>query len=361
MSLEKLARPAPTDENYLEVVIRDSKGDFAELKRRVKAQGLLEKQGGFLYDKMLVNAVLLAGSFWILFNTHSWWVLVLNAAFMAFIFGQIGFITHDMGHRQAFNRPRKNDFFGLLHGNLMLGMSYGWWVDKHNQHHANPNQVDFDPDIAIPVLAFTKEEALEKRGIIKAMVKYQGYLFVPILMFETFSLRVGSLQFFANRKDWKYRKLEIALFCLHFAWFFGMIFTALGFWPGLVFVAVQQALFGLYLSSVFAPNHKGMPMIPEDSVMDFLQLQVVTARNVRAHPVTDFWYGGLNYQIEHHLFPTMARNQLRKAQQIIRAYCEECGVPYYETSILRSYAEILAYLHEISAVLRVKQGAPVTA
>ncbi|HUF38564.1 MAG TPA: acyl-CoA desaturase [Anaerolineales bacterium] len=357
MTLEKTARPAPTDEHYLESVIRDSHGNFAELKRRIKAQGLLEKQGGFLYYKMAINAVLFAISVWILFNTGSWWVLILNAAFLAFIFGQIGFVTHDMGHRQGFGRPRKNDFFGLIHGNLMLGMSYGWWVDKHNQHHANPNQVDFDPDIEIPVLAFTEEEALKKKGIIKTMVKYQGYLFVPILMFETFSLRVGSIQFLWNRKDWKYRKIETVLFILHFAWFFALIFYALGGWQAIAFIAIQQALFGLYLSSVFAPNHKGMPMIPDDVEMDFLQLQVVTARNVRSHPVTDFWYGGLNYQIEHHLFPTMARNQLREAQKIIRAYCEECNVPYYETSILRSYVEILTYLHEISAVLRTKPEA----
>jgi fatty acid desaturase len=358
MTFEKTARPAPTDENYLEVVIRDSNGNFAELKRRIKARGLLEKQGEFLYYKMALNVVLMAISIWILYTYQSWPVIVLNAAFMAFIFGQIGFIAHDMGHRQAFNRPRKNDFFGLIHGTLLLGMSYGWWVDKHNQHHANPNQVDFDPDIAIPVLAFTEEEALKKQGIIKTMVKYQGYLFVPILMFETFSLRIGSIEFFLKRPDWKYHKLEIALFILHFTWFFGLAFTALSGWQAIAFVAIQQALFGLYLSSVFAPNHKGMPMIPEDSVMDFLQLQVVTARNVRSHPITDFWYGGLNYQIEHHLFPTMARNKLREAQGIIRDYCEETGVPYYETSILQSYAEILTYLHEISAVLRKKQGAP---
>jgi fatty acid desaturase len=240
-------------------------------------------------------------------------------------------------------------------------MSYGWWLGKHNQHHANPNQVDFDPDIAIPVLAFTKEDALRKRGFIKTMVKYQSYIFFPILMFETFSLRIGSLQFLSARKDWKYRRVEMALFVLHFVWFFTLSFLALGFWPGLAFIAIQQALFGLYLSSVFAPNHKGMPVIPEDAEIDFLQLQVVTARNVRAHPVTDFWYGGLNYQIEHHLFPTMARNQLREAQKIIRAFCEECNVPYYETSILRSYAEILSYLHEVSAVLRQKPAVQVAA
>jgi fatty acid desaturase len=80
--------------------------------------------------------------------------------------------------------------------------------------------------------------------------------------------------------------------------------------------------------------------------------QILTARNVKAHPVVDFWYGGLNYQIEHHLFPTMAENKLREAQKIVRAFCEEHHILYHETSVVRSYAEILQYLHLISAPLR---------
>jgi fatty acid desaturase len=77
---------------------------------------------------------------------------------------------------------------------------------------------------------------------------------------------------------------------------------------------------------------------------------------VRAHPLTDFWYGALNYQIEHHLFPTMPRNKLREAQQIVRAYCEQHSIPYHETGMLQSYQEILGYLHAVSAPLREKKA-----
>jgi len=126
---------------------------------------------------------------------------------------------------------------------------------------------------------------------------------------------------------------------------------------GLLFILVQQALFGLYMASVFAPNHKGMLVVGRDEVMDFLRLQVLTARNVRAHPITDFWYGGLNYQVEHHLFPSMARNQLREAQVIIRKFCEEQQISYYETGMVNSYVEILDYLHIVSAPLRLKKPA----
>jgi fatty acid desaturase len=271
---------------------------------------------------------------------------------MAFVFGQIGFIAHDAGHRQGFHLPKQNDFFGLIHANLLIGMSYGWWLDKHNQHHAQPNVEDMDPDIDIPVVAFTEKAALEKRGVPRFIVKYQKYFFFPLLLFEAYSLRVGSVGFLAQRKDWKYRPVEIGLLTLHFAWYFALVFSTLGAGLGLAFILVHQALFGLYMASVFAPNHKGMLIIRKDEVIDFLRLQVLTARNVRAHPITDFWYGGLNYQIEHHLFPTMARNQLREAQTIIRQFCDELEISYHETSMFHSYVEILDYLHEVSAVLR---------
>jgi fatty acid desaturase len=139
---------------------------------------------------------------------------------------------------------------------------------------------------------------------------------------------------------------------LHYLLYFGLLFARLSVWHAIAFFIVQRALFGLYLGSVAAPNHKGMLVLERGSRMDFLRSQVLTSRNVKAHPFTDFWYGGLNYQIEHHLFPTMPRNNLRKAQQIVRAFCEAHSIAYHETSMLQSYREILDYLHEVSAPLR---------
>ena len=328
---------------------------YAALKRLIMAKGLLDKQPGFLTYKILLTAAMFTVSIVVLILIDNFWVQLLNAVYFAFVFGQIGFIAHDTGHRQGFHTTGQNDFFGLLHGNLLIGMSYGWWMDKHNQHHAHPNQEDMDPDIAIPVIAFTEKAALEKRGVPRFIVKYQKFFFIPLLLFEAYSLHVGSVMFLNQKKTWKYRWIEILLFALHFVWYFALIFLALGTWKGLVFILIHQALFGLYMASVFAPNHKGMLIIRKGEVMDFLSLQVLTARNVKAHLVTDFWYGGLNYQVEHHLFPSMARNQLRKAQTIIRKFCEDQEISYYETSIFHSYVEILDYLHLVSAPLRQKK------
>jgi fatty acid desaturase len=129
-------------------------------------------------------------------------------------------------------------------------------------------------------------------------------------------------------------------------------FYLLGFWPALLFVIVNKAAFGLYMALVFAPNHKGMPVLSASDELDFMRQQILTARNVRPGLITDYLYGGLNYQIEHHLFPAMPRNRLGEASEIVRAMCQRYGIEYYETSWLQSYKEIINHMHAVSAPLR---------
>jgi fatty acid desaturase len=106
-------------------------------------------------------------------------------------------------------------------------------------------------------------------------------------------------------------------------------------------------LLGLYLGSVFAPNHKGMPILARDDDSDFLRRQVLTSRNVRGGGVLDFLLGGLNYQIEHHLFPNMPRPALRHAQPFVRAHCAAHGLPYVETGLFESYGQALGHLEAV--------------
>jgi fatty acid desaturase len=239
-----------------------------------------------------------------------------------------------------------------------LGISYGYWVRKHNQHHASPNHVDMDPDIDIPIMAFSEEQALEKRGFARLLVKYQAFLFMPLLFFQATSMHLYAIYILIKDPP-RYRWVELGLIALHWVLYIGLPLYFLGPLAALIIVLVRQALSGFYMASVFAPNHKGMLVIDDNTQLDFLRIQVLTSRNIRSHPVVDFWYGGLNYQIEHHLFPTVPRHNLRELQAIIKTFCAERNIEYYETSMINSYREILHYMHEISAPLRVPSAAPV--
>ncbi|HEY7832515.1 MAG TPA: acyl-CoA desaturase [Ktedonobacterales bacterium] len=324
---------------------------YAELKRLVKEHGLLDRHPLRALARVAIVDALLVVSVAVLFGVHIFWVQCLNALLLAFVSTQLGFTGHDAGHRQSFASTRLNDAVGLVHGNLGLGMSFSWWMDKHNRHHSHPNEIDSDPDIDIPQLAFTPEDAARKRGFGRFVAAHQVWFFFPLLMLVALDLQRSSVLFLLRDKV-RHPKTETLLLVLHYVIYLGVIFSALPAWQAVVFIVIHKAATGLYLGSTFAPNHKGMLLIEHNSTMDFLRRQVLTARNVRAHPLTDIWYGGLNYQIEHHLFPAMSRGNLPRAQKVIRAYCQGHGVSYYETSMLRSYGEILAYLHAVGACLR---------
>ena len=324
---------------------------YAELSRQVKEAGLLERRSGYYLWKIAVTIGLLAAG-WTVFVVvgNSWWQLAV-AAFLAVIFTQIGFLGHDAGHRQVFGTRRANYVAGVLLGNLGIGLSYGWWVDKHNRHHAHPNTEDADPDIAVGALAFSSAQAGASRGLARLVYRYQAYLFFPMLLGEAISLHTSSIRALTS-PDSRHRPLEIALLAVHAVGYLTLVFLVLSPVKAVVFILVQQGLFGLYLGSSFAPNHKGMPILEAGDKTDFLRRQVLTSRNVRGGWLTDFALGGLNYQIEHHLFPSMPRPNLRRSKAMIETFCQQRDLPYCESSLVGSYAQALRYLNTVGRLAR---------
>jgi fatty acid desaturase len=341
-----------SDERSAHAGSRSGTNHYAELKRLIKENGLLDRQPAYYAGKSVFTIGLLAVGLTLLLVLNSPWLQLLNAVYLAFVFVQMSLLAHDFGHRQfSFRSSWKNDWLTLIFGNLLLGLSRQWWIDKHNEHHGHPNQIDVDPDVDIPLLAFDEAQALEKRGLARLVVKYQAVLIFPLSFLQAISMLRSSIEFLAVKKA-KSTLVEALTICAHFALYFGLLFTMLEPLTAVLFVVVHRGLFGTYMVSIFAPNHKAMPMLEQNNQQNFLHRQVLTSRNVVAHPVTDFWYGGLNYQIEHHLFPRLPRNKLREAQPIIRGFCRDHCIAYHETSVLQSYKEILKHLHEVGAPLR---------
>jgi fatty acid desaturase len=317
---------------------------YTELRRRIRQEGLMDRRPRYYAIKIAVLAVLVAGGWAAFFALGDSWYQLLAAVYLAAVSGQVAFLGHEAGHRQIFRSRRGNDLVGLVYGNLMIGLSFGWWTGKHNRHHAYPNQEGKDPDIAIPVLAFSAEQAGERRGVARLLARYQAYLFFPMLLLEAVSMHVISIRAVLKGPVRRWR-LEGLLLFVHLAGYLTAVFLVLS-WPrALAFIAVQQGLFGLYLGCAFAPNHKGMPVLSEQDNLDFLRRQVLTSRNVSGGRLTETMLGGLNYQIEHHLFPSMPRPSLRRCRILVRAFCAQTGLLYCETGLVSSYSQVLRHLH----------------
>jgi fatty acid desaturase len=325
--------------------------EYTQLSRQLKQAGLLDRRRGWYAARIGLNLALLAGG-WAVFVVvgESWWQLV-TAAYLAVVFTQVAFVGHDAGHRQIFRSRRANDLVGLLHANLGVGISFGWWVPKHNAHHSNPNHEDLDPDVSITALAFTADQARAKHGLVRLLARHQAWLFFPLLLLEAAQLHLASIKAIVRGRD-RTNAVEGLLLLVHVAAYFTALLLVLSPWQAVAFVVVQQGLFGLYLGCAFAPNHKGMPTLTDGDRLDFARRQVLTSRNVAGSRLVDFVLGGLNYRIEHHLFPNMPRPNLRHAQPLIRAFCAQHGLPYAEASLFGSYAQAVRHLHTVGAPLR---------
>ncbi|WP_369193103.1 fatty acid desaturase family protein [Streptomyces djakartensis] len=329
--------------------------DFSELSRRITEAGLLRRRPLYYSVRFGLVAAALAGSVGAFVALGDSWVQLIVAVALAVVFGQLGLAAHDLAHRQVFSRRRPSEAGGLLVANLLLGMSYGWWMNKHTRHHANPNHEGKDPDVSPDILVWSRRQARRAKGLPGFVGKYQAALFFPLLTLEGLNLSFNSFRSLTS-PSMKKPALEGTLLVAHFAVYFGGLFAVLSPGKALAFIAVHQGLFGIYLGSVFAPNHKGMPMIEEGTRLDFLRRQVLTSRNVRGGALIDAFMGGLNYQIEHHLFPSMPTPALAKAQLITERYCAELGVPYHQAGLIESYGMALRHLRSVGEPLRARES-----
>lgn len=282
---------------------------------------------------------------------ESWFQLLIAAA-LGIVFTQFAFLAHEASHRQVFTSGRTNDRLGKIVATLVVGMSYSWWMTKHTRHHKNPNQIGQDPDIAYDTIAFTVESAAEQRGFKAWIVQRQGWLFFPLLLLEGINLHYISIRTLITDKSIKGRWIELAMIVARVSAVVFILFWFLPVGMAFAFLGVQLAVFGLYMGASFAPNHKGMALIPAGTQMDFLRKQVLTSRNIRGGWWATWLFGGLNYQIEHHLFPSMPRPHLAETRRIVREYCATIGVPYTEASLMRSYGIVIEYLNRVGLAAR---------
>jgi len=321
--------------------------DYTELSRRVKAAGLLERRRGWYVFRCLLLIGGFVGAFMLLFGLgHTWWQLLVAALFGVLV-TQAAFLSHDGAHRQVFTSGVRNEWFSRIVGNLVAGLSYGWWMRKHSKHHANPNTIGKDEDIGTGALVFDVADVAARTGLVGWITARQGWLFFPMLTLEGLNLHASAVKTVLGRAELKHRLLEGTLVGTRIIGFPVLVLWALGPGLGLAFMAVQLVVFGVYMGGSFAPSHKGMPMIPKDVSVDFLRRQVLTSRNVRGGRAMMWAMGGLNYQVEHHLFPSMPSVNLHRACPLVRAYCAENDIPYTEATLLESYGIVIRFLNRV--------------
>ncbi len=320
---------------------------FTELAQTVRSRGLNNRTPGFYLTVAAALIVALGGAFTGLVLLRDSWFLLLIAAAFGIIFTQFAFLGHEASHRQVLTSGPANDRLGRVLSTLLVGISYAWWMNKHTRHHGNPNRIGKDPDIDSSIVSFSPEDALASTGLRRWITRRQGWLFFALLLFLGLELHLSSIIGLFARRRIEGRGAEIAMLAGRFAVYLGLLFWLVPVGLAFAFLGVQFAVFGLYMGITFSPNHIGMPLVPKDKRLDFLDKQVLTSRNVSGGWWMTVLMGGLNYQIEHHLFPSMPRPHLSTARTLVRQHCDEHGVPYAENSLHDALAIVVRHMNEV--------------
>jgi fatty acid desaturase len=316
---------------------------FNDLVQEVRQAGLLDSQPGYWISQILLSLLFLAAGGVAFFTLgDSWWQLAV-AVYFGVCWTHLGFLGHDVSHRQVVRGRTQSRLLGLVVGNLALGFSYGGFVRHHMEHHAYPNHLDRDPDIARRrvILVPERPEAGPGPGRGRRFVlRHKKAFFYPGLVAESAALRMATYKAMRTRTRGA-AAVELTLIAVHFLAYGAVVLAVLPASKAIPFVLIQQVLFGIYTESVVAPNHKAMPVQTPDNDWDWFQRQLVTSRNLRPSRLVSLVFGGQNYHIEHHLFPTMPRNNGRRAQPIVEAFCRRYDLPYHEVSVGQSFVELL--------------------
>jgi fatty acid desaturase len=338
----------------LAVGVDPSAASFRVLALRVRAMGLLDRRPGYYRVKITLTVFGFFAGWALLVMVGDSWMALAVAPLVGVMFTQLGFVGHDAGHNQVFRSRRRNRVLGLVVGDALIGLSFGWWVPKHNAHHAHPNEVGRDPDIGDGAPLARSDAPGNGHPVVSWLARWQAPLFFPLMLLRSGGMHVLGIQRLWRRRD-RAAAAEACLLVVHAAVYLTVVLWVLSPVRALAFVAVQQAVFSLYLGISFAPNHKGMPIIEPAAAAGFARRQVVTARNIRGGWLVTFLLGGLNYQIEHHLFPSMPRPNLRRVQGLVQDFCTTAGLGYSEESFAGSFRQIIQHLS--SAALE-QQPAP---
>ncbi|KAJ3067105.1 hypothetical protein HDU98_009688 [Podochytrium sp. JEL0797] len=336
------------------------KKDIEDVRAQLVAMGAFKSNKLYYVYKFVSTFALCAVSaaLVIMYGRTSTLAVVVAGLFMAVFWQQSGWLAHDFLHHQVFENRTYNDIVGYIVGNVWQGFSVSWWKDKHCTHHSVPNVFGEDPDInTMPFLAWS-EHALEffhdfkDTDVARFFVTHQPILFFPILGVARLAWCTSSIRFNLSDKviDPFFAKVEKVTLAIHWAWFLTLTFTFCTPLHAVMFFVISECVCGLLLAFVFVVNHNGMPVytVEEAKKFDFYELQIRTGRDVISNTFSDWFTGGLNYQIEHHMFPTLPRHNFYMSQPIVEELCKKHGIHFHKTTLLGGTVEILNRLDTLS-------------
>ncbi len=316
---------------------------YRMLNQRIKAEGLYQCS----YRSYLVELCRYIFIFTLTMMCLRWGWYGTCGMFMGIFWHQLVFTAHDAGHMGITHDFTTDTVIGIIIADFLGGLSLGWWKRNHNVHHIVTNSPEHDPDIEhMPIFAISHrffdslrstyyDKIMTYDRFAKIMIRYQHYLFYPILTFGRFNLYILSWDYLIRglgpRKGpaWWHRWLEIAGQVFFWTWFgYGLLYKSIPTaWGRFAFVMVSHMV-TMPLHVQLTLSHFAMSTADLGVNESFPQRMLRTTMDVECPEWLDFFHGGLQFQAIHHLYPRIPRHNLRKTQKLVQDFCNDVGIPY---------------------------------
>ncbi len=355
-----------------DVVVSEYVAGHREIRQQLLERGLFETRYSYYAQKALWIGGLFATAVGLTVLGGSLGARMLGAVALGFFWQQIAFVGHDIGHNSITHKRSVDYMLGAVNVAL-FGVSMGWWKRSHNTHHVVCNSVENDPDIQhLPVLAVTPSifkgfvstyhakafAPLVLDPIAHFIVSYQHLLYYVFMFFGRYNLYIQSFALLLNFKEKvELRFVELGAVAMYWLWFCTLASYTESGTELLAYVVISHGVSGI-LHIQITLSHFCMETFTKDQPVytsdenDWFRLQLATTMDVDCPEWLDWFHGGLQFQIEHHLFPRVPRHNLREVQKLVKAFCKKEGLHFHEVSFLQGNAEVIAGLYQTALAAR---------
>jgi len=344
---------------------------FRKLTDELKRLGWFKTKYSNYHIKVALYALLMLAVVLGVTCSENVYVHCLSGVGLALFWQQCAFLGHDTGHAAVTHDLETDHWFGLVAGNLLTGISIGWWKRSHNLHHVCTNSREHDPDYQhMPVFAYDPSFLAEKifspffgihfepTKIAHALVRYQHIYYYIVMSVARFNLYIQSILqvwglgvYDPKEYVWK-RKLQKVTLVLFWTWLLTLTFQLPTWKSRFLFFACAHVFAGVLhvqitLSHLFMESYHGVQYGKENTCA-FLITQLEHTIDIDCHPWMDWFHGGLQYQTEHHVWPRMDRHRFRAARDVLRAFCKQHDLNYFiEPSFLSGNISLVRHLREV--------------
>ena len=313
--------------------------EFRLLEEQLKIEGFFDTNYNFYYIETVKGlSTLIAGILLVIYGSPCYFNYILAASLIAFCWHQLSFVAHDTGHNAITHNLTFDNYYGIFLASCLSGLSIGWWKDSHNVHHVVTNDPEHDPDIQhMPFLAVSEkfidgvkssyhEKELKLDAVSGFFVRFQHILYYIIMMFGRFNLYVQSVKFLISNSRAKYRKSEMLALSFFGVWYIYLVSLIPDWKMKFIFVILTNAMtFVLHVQITLSHFAMSTETVENE---DFVTHQIRTCMDVDCSEWLDWFHGGLQYQVVHHLFPRIPRHNLRKVRDRVRPFFEKHNLNY---------------------------------